>query len=104
MTAVDFAYLGAHFLWILGLSLLLAAFSYHVWRSQETARPLSDEFLEPSWRLAVNAGLLLIALSITVMPRAEPWWARLIALLFALTFTFFGVLRWRQLGVGELGK
>lgn len=96
MTALDWAYLGAHFLRIFGLSLILAAFSYHVWLKQETGRPFSEEFLQPSWRLAVNVGLSLIAVSITVMPRSERWFTRLIALLFALTFASFGVLRWNQ--------
>jgi len=91
MTVIDWAYLGAHFLWIFGLSLILAAFSYHTWLSQEMRRPFSAQFRERSWRLAVNAGLSLMVLSITVMPRSERWWTRLIALIIALVFASLGV-------------
>jgi peptidoglycan/LPS O-acetylase OafA/YrhL len=86
MTAVDWAYLGAHFLWIFGASLILAAFSYHVWLAQETGRPISAELREPSWRLALNIGLSLIVVTITVMPRSERWWTRLTALIIAFGF------------------
>jgi hypothetical protein len=86
MTALDWAYLGAHFLWIFGLSLILAAISYHRWLDQEMRRPFSALFREPSWQLALNVGLSLMALSITVMPRNERWWTRLIALVIASAF------------------
>jgi hypothetical protein len=91
MTAIDWAYLGAHFLWIFGLSLILAAFSYHTWLGEEMRRPFSAQFRERSWQLAVNAGLSLMLLSITVMPRSERWWTRLIALIIALGFALRGV-------------
>jgi hypothetical protein len=96
MTAIDWAYLGAHFLWIFGLSLILAALSYHTWLSQEMRRPFSAQFRERSWQLAVNVGLSLMALSITVMPRNERWFIRLIALIAALIFASFGARGWWQ--------
>jgi len=91
MTAIDWAYLGAHFLWIFGLSLILAAVSYHTWLDQEMRRPFSAQFREPSWQLAVNVGLSLMALSITVMPRNERWFIRLIALIIASALALNGV-------------
>ena len=91
MTAIDWAYLGAHFLWIFGLSLILAAISYHTWLDQEMRRPFSAQFREPSWQLAVNVGLSLMALSITVMPRNERWFIRLIALIIASALALNGV-------------
>lgn len=96
MTALDWAYLGAHFLWIFGLSLILAAISYHRWLDQEMRRPFSAQFREPSWQLAVSVGLSLVALSITVMPRNERWFIRLIALIAALIFASFGARSWWQ--------
>ena len=86
MTVIDWAYLGAHFLWIFGLSLILAAFSYHTWLSQEMRRPFSAQFRKRSWQVAISAGLSLMLLSITVMPRNERWWTRLTALMIALAF------------------
>ena len=91
MTVLDWAYLGAHFLWIFGLSLILAAFSYHTWLSQEMRRPFSAQFRERSWQSAVSAGLSLMLLSITVMPRSERWFTRLIALVIASGFALLGM-------------
>jgi len=91
MTLVDWAYLGAHFLWIFGLSLILAALSYHTWLSQEMRRPISAQVRERSWRLAVNVGLSLMVVSITVMPRNERWFVRLIALMISLAFASQGL-------------
>src|SRR6476646_10226123 len=91
MTAIDWAYLGAHFLWIFGLSLILAAVSYHTWLDQDLRRAFSAQFREPSWQLAVNVGLSLMALSITVMPRNERWFIRLLALVIALMFAALGL-------------
>jgi hypothetical protein len=91
MTALDWAYLGAHFLWIFGLSLILAAISYHTWLDEETRRSFSAQFREPSWQLAVTVGLSLMALSITVMPRNERWFIRLMALIIALMFAALGL-------------
>ena len=91
MTVIDWAYLGAHFLRIFGLSLILAAFSYHTWLSQEMQRPFAAQFLERSWQSAVNAGLSLLLLSITVMPRSERWFTRLSALVIASGFALLGM-------------
>src|SRR6476646_7862731 len=91
MTALDWAYLGAHFLRIFGLSLILAAISYHTWLDQETRRSFFAQLREPSWQLAVNVGLSLMAVSITVMLRNERWFIRLIALIIALMFAALGL-------------
>lgn len=91
MTILDFAYIGAHFLWIFGLSLILAAFSYLSWLGRETRRPFSALFSESSWHVALNIGLSLMVLSITVMPRSERWFIRLIALVISLVFASVGL-------------
>jgi hypothetical protein len=91
MTLIDWAYLGANFLRIFGLSIILAAFSYHAWLRQQHGRPLSALFRERSWRAALYAGLSLMIVAITVMPRSERWFIRLGALVIALTFAAAGV-------------
>jgi hypothetical protein len=96
MTILDFAYIGAHFLWIFGLSLILAAFSYLSWLGREMRRPFSALFSESSWNVALNVGLSLMVLSITVMPRSERWFIRLVALIAALIFASFGARSWWQ--------
>lgn len=94
MSLVDWAYLGANFLWVLGLSMILAGVSYHVWLSQEVGRPLGAEFRAMSWSLTLNAGLALVLLSVTVMPRSERWFVRLLALIGALTLVSLVTLEW----------
>jgi hypothetical protein len=79
------------------LSLILAAVSYHVWLAQETGRPVSSLFREPSWRLALNVGVSLMVVTITVMPRSERWWTRLTALIVACEFAWLGLRELRKL-------
>src|SRR5437773_7660041 len=98
MTIIDWAYAGAHFLWIFGLALILAAFSYHVWLGQETRRRLSEQLQERSFRLTVFLGIALMTVSITVMPRSERWFTRLAALLVALMFASAGLRVWWRNG------
>jgi hypothetical protein len=94
MTNIDWAFAGANLLWIFGASLILAAFSYHVWLSQEARRSLSAQLVAPSWRLTLNLGLSLMVVSITVMPRSERWFTRLIALIIASMLAVIGISRW----------
>ena len=77
---IDWPFLAINFLWVLGLSTILAAFSYHNWLRQELGRPLGAELRERTWRMAIGAGVSLVGLSIAVMPRSERWWTRLLAL------------------------
>jgi 4-hydroxybenzoate polyprenyltransferase len=99
MSLVDWAYLGANFLWVLGLSMILAGVSYHVWLSQQMHRPIATQFRTASWYLTLNTGLALVLLSITVMPRSERWFVRLAALIIAVAFVSVGVRRWiRRVG------
>ena len=46
-------------LWILGLSILLAAFSYHDWLAKETGQRRRELFRRRSWRLPFAAGIVL---------------------------------------------
>ena len=91
---LDWAYMGAHFLWILGLSIIVAAFSYQRWRALEMQRPLSALFTQRSWNVAVNFGLSLMPLAITVMPRSERWFVRLFALVLSAGFFLQAVRAW----------
>ena len=91
MTFIDWAYVGAHFLWIFGLSLILAAFSYHTWRCQERGLPVSVQLRETSWRTSLLIGLSFMVVSITVMPQSERWFVRLAALLLALMFASLAI-------------
>jgi hypothetical protein len=96
MTAIDWAYLGANFLWIFGLSLILATVSYHTWLTQETGQPFATQVRSRGWRVAVAIGLSLVPLSITLMPRSERWFVRLIALVVSMALAAFALrTAWR---------
>ena|SRR5512144_2713824 len=98
MTAIDWVYLGANFLWIFGLSLILAAVSYHSWLTEEHGQPFAAQFRLRGWQIAVNAGLALMPLAITFMPRNERWFVRLFALVVSMAFAALAVRAWIRRG------
>ena len=72
-------------LWILGLSIVLAAFSYHDWLRRETGRRLREMFSQPSWRLWSSAGLLLFCVGWGA-GRGMQWWERVLWGALAVSF------------------
>jgi peptidoglycan/LPS O-acetylase OafA/YrhL len=97
MTPLDWFLAAAHFLWILGLSIIVAAFSYHAWRAHEDLRPLMLQLRARSWIIACNAGLVLVGVAVAIMPRSERWFIRAIALLMAMAFAGAALrIWWRQ--------
>lgn len=82
---IDWAYVATSSLWILGLSIILAAFSYHDWLARETGQRLRDLFERPSWRLPFSTGMVLFCLGLG-LGRRFAWWER--TLWGALAFFF----------------
>ncbi len=74
---IDWYFVATHALWILGLAIVLAAFSYHDWERHEAGRSLREQLARPSFQLALNAGLLLVALSFVLMEGSR-WWERVV--------------------------
>lgn len=72
---IDWAYVATNSLWILGLSIILAAFSYHDWLVHETRRRRRDLFRTASWRLPVSTGMMLFCLGLG-LGRDVEWWER----------------------------
>jgi hypothetical protein len=70
---IDWPFVAVHSLWILGLSIILAALAYHNWLRQELGRPWRTQWREPAWRVPHFAGLMLIAVSIAVMTPSSLW-------------------------------
>ena len=48
---IDWVNVALNALWILGLSIILAAFSYHQWLAGETASRLRELWSQPSWQI-----------------------------------------------------
>ena len=71
-------------LWILGLSTLLAAFSYNDWLATETGQRRRDLFKEPAWRLPCSLGLFLTCAG-WMLSQADRWWEKVL---------WFGLAAW----------
>jgi hypothetical protein len=82
---IDWYFVLTHSLWIVGLSIALATFSYHDWLRRELNKPLRQQLREPSFRFPVNVGFLLVALGLTLLEGAR-WWERVLWFLLACSF------------------
>ena len=51
-------------LWILGLAVLLAAFSYHYWVAAVSERPLREQLRKPGFLRFMWAALLLVCIGL----------------------------------------
>ena len=86
---IDWYFVAVSALWILGLSILLAAFSYHDWLRRETGRRWKEITAGPSWSLAFSAGMLFFCLGIG-LERDAAWWERILWGTLALSFLWQG--------------
>jgi hypothetical protein len=70
---IDWYRLAANGLWIAGLAVIVAAFSYHDWVARETKRPRRDLFRQRSWQLPWTAGMCLTCAG-WGLSQASWWW------------------------------
>jgi hypothetical protein len=82
---IDWYLVATSALWILGASILLAAFSYHKWAAGERGVRLRDQWHERSWQLASAAGMLLFCLGFG-LSEGSRWWERVLWLALAVSF------------------
>lgn len=85
-------------LWIVGLSLLLAAFAYHDWLARETQRKRKEVLQQRSWRLAWTIGMLM-ASSGWLISHGDYWWEKIVFLCLAAWFAWnlaLVVWRWKD--------
>lgn len=82
---IDWYFVFTHSLWILGLSIALAAFSYHDWLRKELNRPLRQQVREPSFRFPLNVGFLLVAVAFMLLESSR-WWERALWFLLGCSF------------------
>ncbi|MFZ0543793.1 MAG: hypothetical protein WAM60_00045 [Candidatus Promineifilaceae bacterium] len=55
----DIWHVAAHALWIFGLAVLLAVWSFGYYEAQQTGEPISVFFSRPNYGLAITLGLIL---------------------------------------------
>ena len=89
---IDWSTLAFNGLWILGLALLVATYSYHDWLAAERGRRRREMFRERSFRGPWTTGLFLTCAG-CALARIGPWWGR--TFWFALA-AWFG---WRTLDI-----
>ena len=82
---IDWMYVATNSLWILGLSIVLAAFSYHDWLAHETGQRRRDLFERASWRLPFSTGMVLFCLGLG-LGRRLAWWERMLWGALAISF------------------
>ena len=85
MALIDWWNVFFNSLWILGLAIVLAAFSYHDWLARETGRRWREVFKEPSWKLWFAVGMFLTCAGFGLGVAAR-WWERGLWALFAGSF------------------
>ena len=95
---MDWVHLVVNSIWILGLSVILAAFGYNDWLVREAGGRRRDLFRKRSWRLPSAAGMALFCLALG-LGRHVSWWGR--ALWGVLAFSFLAQLvGWFRSGRG----
>lgn len=83
----------ANSLWILGLAILLAAFSYHYDLAQRQRRPLRRQLSEPSFGIVGWLATILIAAGLAAT--STRLWETVIWILFALISVVNAITAWR---------
>jgi len=73
-------------LWILGLAIILAAFSYSTWRVSQHDLELRCVLNGFAFQILLSLGLMLVSLALALL--TEMWWERLIWLVFVGIFAF----------------
>ena len=88
---IDWWFVAVNALWILGLSIILAAFSYHDWLRHATGRRWKELRARPSWRFPFSGGMLLFCLGMG-LGREMAWWERTLWGLLAASFALQTVM------------
>lgn len=93
MSLIDWAGVARNALWILGLSIVLAAWSYVTWDAGQRRVRLRRAVTWPLLHVPVTAGLLLFSISLCWGARAL--WERIAWAALALAFVWQMVMGWR---------
>ncbi len=81
----------SNFLWILGLSVLLATWSYAYYEARMSDKKVSEKFNELTYALSLDVGLLLFCAGLAATEHRG--WARLIWILMGIAILVEGGMR-----------
>ncbi len=98
MILIDWPGVARNALWILGLSIALAAWSYVMWDAGRRRMRLRQAFAWPLMQVSVAAGLLLFAISLSW--GALTLWERVAWAVLAVAFAWQMIAGWRAARVG----
>jgi hypothetical protein len=88
---IDFAQLAANALWVLGLALLLAVWSYARYEAHREGVKTREMMGRLSYSLWINSGLLLFVVGMALTE--DRWWARGLWILVGVGFLVDGGMR-----------
>ena len=91
---IDWRLVAFSALWILGLSLVLAAFSFADYTAAQQGARLRAVLGRPGYQAALNAGLLFFCLGLIGSGRA--WWEQVLWAALAIAFGYQAWAAWRQ--------
>ncbi len=95
---IDWFYVARNALWILGASLIVAAFSYASWRADGRRLSVREVLIQGPYAVAWEAGLLLICLGLGT--GAARLWERAFWLVLALALAWAFAAAWRKTSKG----
>jgi hypothetical protein len=91
---IDWRLVGFSALWITGLSVVLAAFSFADYAASQRRLRTRVVLGWPGHLIAINAGLLLFCLGLVGSARA--WWEQILWAALAVTFGYQAWVAWRR--------
>jgi hypothetical protein len=91
---IDWQSLFFNSFWILGLAILLAAFSYHYWVAQQAEVRLNEQLNTPPFQQLF--WLSFVFIGVGLVGTSTAWWEMGIWLLFTLWSIVNSVRLWRQ--------
>ncbi|MGB3713294.1 MAG: hypothetical protein WA996_02580 [Candidatus Promineifilaceae bacterium] len=89
----DYWQLGSNMLWIFGLALLLAAWSYSYYEAYLAKIPVLQRLRTPRYDVVITLGLILICAGLAASD--SRWWARLIWIIVGIFIFVSWVIRRR---------
>ena len=81
-------------LWILGLAIILAAFSFADWQAHQAGVKLRSQFNSPAFQRPLSMGLILVSVSLAFL--ADRWWEQVIWAVFGVLFALQLWIDFRQ--------
>jgi hypothetical protein len=94
MDLIDWPFVTRNALWILGLSIAFAAWSYTSWWASTRRVRLRHALDAPRFQLPFSAGLTLFSASLAW--GATRWWERGLWILLGLAFLWQAAVYWRM--------